>query len=315
VTSDVRPRFIALIGPTTSGKTQLSWALAEILEVEIISMDSRQVYKGMDIGTDKAAADLRRRIPHHGLDLVRPNERYSAGQFARDARCWISEITKRERVPVLAGGTGFFLKTITDPIFAEPDLDPERVDALRLYLSKLQGDVLAKWVQKLDPKRASLAVQGGPQRLSRTLEVALLTGSPLSSWHRSSSLDATALSGLIILLDLSREEIDRRINKRVTSMVEKGLVSEVRTLLEAGYTPADPGMTATGYREVIRYLEGAQTLEEAMEEIRVNTRRYARRQLTWFRNQLPSSAYTIDATAPVASQARRVVDAWIKVGL
>ena len=311
--SKLNPPFIALTGPTTSGKTQLSCALARILEVEIISMDSRQVYKGMDIGTDKVSDDVREQVPHHALDLVHPDERYSAGQFARDARDWIKEIIKRDRVPVLAGGTGFFLKAITEPVFSEPPLDSARLDKIRRYLSALDYRVLAKWVEKLDPERASLAIDGGPQRMSRTIEVALLTGKPLSSWHRESPSDVAALTGLIIQLELPREEIDRRINDRVTYMVERGLVSEVRSLLEAGYTFDDPGMTATGYREIAHYLEGGQTLEEAMEEIRRNTRRYARRQLTWFRNQLPPSVCMIDATASIDVQATAVLDAWIEI--
>ena len=311
--SKLNPTFIALTGPTTSGKTQLSCALARILEVEIISMDSRQVYKGMDIGTDKVPDDVREQVPHHALDLVHPDERYSAGQFARDARDWIKEIIKRDRVPVLAGGTGFFLKAITEPVFSEPPLDPARLKKIRRYLSALDYRVLAKWVEKLDPVRASLAIDGGPQRMSRTIEVALLTGKPLSSWHRESPPDVATLTGLIIQLELPREEIDRRINDRMTYMVERGLVSEVRSLLEAGYTFDDPGMTATGYREIAHYLEGGQTLEEAMEEIRRNTRRYARRQLTWFRNQLPPSVCMIDATASIDVQAMAVFDAWIEI--
>lgn len=311
--SKLNPTFIALTGPTTSGKTQLSCALARILEVEIISMDSRQVYKGMDIGTDKVPDDVREQVPHHALDLVHPDERYSAGQFARDARDWIKEIIKRDRVPVLAGGTGFFLKAITEPVFSEPPLDSARLKKIRRYLSALDYRVLARWVEKLDPERASLAIDGGPQRMSRTIEVALLTGKPLSSWHRESPSDVAALTGLIIQLELPREEIDRRINDRVTYMVERGLVSEVRSLLEAGYTFDDPGMTATGYREIAHYLEGGQTLEEAMEEIRRNTRRYARRQLTWFRNQLPPSVCMIDATASIDVQATAVLDAWIEI--
>jgi len=313
VISKLNPTFIALTGPTTSGKTQLSCALARILEVEIISMDSRQVYKGMDIGTDKVPDDVREQLPHHALDLVHPDERYSAGQFARDARDWIKEIIKRDRVPVLAGGTGFFLKAITEPVFSEPPLDSARLKKIRRYLSALDYRVLARWVEKLDPERASLAIDGGPQRMSRTIEVALLTGKPLSSWHRESPSDVAALTGLIIQLELPREEIDRRINDRVTYMVERGLVSEVRSLLEAGYTFDDPGMTATGYREIAYYLEGGQTLEEAMEEIRRNTRRYARRQLTWFRNQLPPSVCMIDATASIDVQATAVLDAWIEI--
>lgn len=307
--------FLAVTGPTASGKTDLSLALAEHLDIEIISMDSRQVYKGMDIGTDKVLAADRRRVPHHGLDLVRPDERYSAGQFARDVRGWVNEIEARGRIPVMAGGTGFFLKAVTEPIFAEPPMDAARVEAVRGYLKGQDPASLARWVRRLDPDRAQLAIEGGPQRMSRTLEVALLTGVPLSRWHREAPAETEAIGGTVVVLELPREEMDRRIDDRVSRMVERGLLEEVRGLLNAGYGADAPGMTGTGYREAIRHLEGEITLEEAMEEIRANTRRYARRQITWFRNQLPDSVLRIDATAPIAEQVRLTLKLWSADGV
>jgi len=307
--------FLAVTGPTASGKTDLSLALAEHLDIEIISMDSRQVYKGMDIGTDKVLAADRRRVPHHGLDLVRPDERYSAGQFARDVRGWVNEIEARGRIPVMAGGTGFFLKAVTEPIFAEPPMDAARVEAVRGYLKGQDPALLARWVRRLDPDRAQLAIEGGPQRMSRTLEVALLTGVPLSRWHREAPAETEAIGGTVVVLELPREEMDRRIDDRVSRMVERGLLEEVRGLLNAGYGADAPGMTGTGYREAIRHLEGETTLEETMEEIRANTRRYARRQITWFRNQLPDSVLRIDATAPIAEQVRLTLKLWSADGV
>lgn len=314
MTDGATPRFIALTGTTTSGKTDLSLALAERMDIEIISMDSRQVYKGMDIGTDKVRQEARELVPHHGLDLIAPDQRYSAGQFARDARGWIPDIRSRGRVPVLAGGTGFFLKAVMEPIFAEPDMDVDRVEALRDYLRETPVGVLAAWVKRLDPDRAELAIEGGPQRMSRTLEVALLTGRPLSRWHRESPPEAEGISGVVALLNLPREVMDDRIDDRVSNMVERGLIDEVRGLLDAGCTPDAPGMSGTGYREIAQHLEGIISLDEAMEEIRGNTRRYARRQLTWFRNQLPESALQIDAMTSVEDQADAVLEAWRVAG-
>ncbi len=302
--------FLAVTGPTASGKTDLSLALAEHLNVEIISMDSRQVYTGMDIGTDKVLAEDRRRVPHHGLDLVLPDGRYSAGQFARDVRSWVDEISERGRIPVIAGGTGLFLKAVMEPIFAEPPMETPRVEAVRNYLNGQDPALLARWVERLDPDRASLAIAGGPQRMGRTLEVALLTGVPLSRWHREAPAEAEGIAGTVVVLELPREEMDRRIDDRVSRMVERGLLAEVRGLLDAGYNADTPGMTGTGYREAIRHLEGEITLEEAIEEIRANTRRYARRQITWFRNQLPASALRIDATTPIEYQVRMTLEAW-----
>ena len=308
------PEFLALTGPTASGKTDLSLALAERMQVEVISMDSRQVYREMDIGTDKVDRAARATVPHHGLDLVSPDERYSAGRFARDARCWIREIRARGGVPVLAGGTGFFLRAVIDPVFTEPPLDQDRLEALREYLRSQDRERLARWVERLDPDRAALAVEGGPQRMGRTVEVALLSGRPLSWWHRSAPAEADGLPGVVVVLDLPRDEMDRRIDDRVARMVERGLVDEVRGLLDAGYGEDAPGMTGTGYREVAAHLRGETPLDEAIEKIRHNTRKYARRQLTWFRHQLPESSVHVDATAPLAEQADTVITAWESAG-
>lgn len=146
--------------------------------------------------------------------------------------------------------------------------------------------------------------------MGRTLEVALLSGRPLSWWHQEAPAEADGVPGLIVVMDLPREEMDRRIDERVSGMVERGLVQEVQTLLDAGYTSEAPGMSGTGYREIAAYLAGDATLEAAMDEVRYNTRRYARRQITWFRHQLPDSAVRIDATEPLESQRDQVIAAW-----
>ncbi|MDH5589995.1 MAG: tRNA (adenosine(37)-N6)-dimethylallyltransferase MiaA [Gemmatimonadota bacterium] len=307
-----RPAFLAITGPTASGKTALSLALARHLPMEIVSMDSRQVYRGMDVGTAKVTVEERAAVPHHGLDLVDPDERYSAGRFARDVRSWIPEITGRGRIPVLVGGTGFFLKAVMEPIFAEPPMDPRRRDALRQYLAGQGRERLATWVRWLDPERAELAVEGGPQRMSRTLEVALLTGRPLSWWHRTSAPEGEAVPGVVVVLDLPKEEMDRHIDERVPGMFDRGLVEEVRALRVAGYSWDDPGMTGTGYREMREYLEGEADLDATVETIRLNTRRYARRQLTWFRNQLPADTTRLEASAPMAEKVAAVLAAWAK---
>jgi tRNA dimethylallyltransferase len=309
------PRFLAITGTTASGKTDLSLALAERVELEIVSMDSRQLYRGMDIGTDKVGDAVRAAVPHHGLDLVDPDERYSAGRFARDARGWIAGIEARSALPVLVGGTGFFLKAVMEPIFAEPPLDRVRLERLRGWLGDRGPEELGRFVEALDPERAAIAVEGGPQRMSRTIEVALLTGVPLSRWHRDTPAEAAALHGLVVVLGVPRDEMDRRIDDRVSRMVERGLLEEVRRLYRGGYSDEDPGMTGTGYREVARHFRGEITLEEAMDEIRHNTRRYARRQLTWLRHQLPPSAVRVDATSPLDDQVEAVLRAISASGL
>lgn len=308
-----RYRALAITGPTASGKTAVSLEVARRLDTEIISLDSRQVYRGMDIGTAKASAPERARVPHHGLDLVDPRERYSAGRFARDARGWIDGIEGRGRVPLLVGGTGFFLRALTDPIFRQPRLDQARLRALRDAMARWPREKLAAWVRVLDPARAEVAVAGGPQRMGRTLEIALLTGRPLSWWHREAPAEAPPVRTLIGVLEVPRDTLDVRIEARTRRMVEEGLVEEVRSLLERGVTRDAPGMTGVGYREIVRYLDGEWTADEAVEAIARSTRRYARRQMTWFRNQLPGpDVVWLDGTAPVDDVADRFVDAWVR---
>jgi len=304
---------LVVTGATATGKTTLALLVAERLDGEIISMDSRQVYRGMEIGTAKATPEQRSRIPHHGLDLVDPGERYSAGRFARDARRWIAAVRARGRVPILVGGTGFFLRSLTHPLFAEPPMPEDRRDRLRTVLSGWSRDELQRWIGVLDPETAeALSDRGGTQRVARAIEVALLSGAPLSAWHRSAPPEAMPLNPLVFVLELPRDALYRRIDARVREMVEQGLPDEVRELLEAGFEPGAPGLDATGYAELIPYLRGECSLDDAVDAIQRATRRYARRQITWFRHQLPADARRLDATLPVASLADRIADAWME---
>ncbi len=309
-TSSGAPEFLAITGPTGAGKTALSLLVARELDAEIIAMDSRQVYRGMDIGTAKATAGERAAVPHHGLDIRSPGERYSAGAFGRDARRWIAAIRARGRVPLLVGGTGFFLRVLTEPLFREPPLEGGRRAEMEAALDGLSAAELERWVRALDPRRAEVAAAGGRQRMTRTLLIALLTGRPLSWWHRRGAEGQRALAGVVCLVEVPREVMDGRIARRVREMVEAGFVDEVGALMEAGWTRGDPGMDGVGYREMADHLEGRITLEEAVERTRVATRQYARRQATWFRHQLGPGTVKVDGTAPLEAQCARVARAW-----
>lgn len=305
------PELLAIVGPTASGKTALSLEVARRLDAEIVSMDSRQVYRAMDVGTAKATPAQRAEVPHHGLDLVDPDARFSAGKFARLVRGLLPEIRARGRVPMLVGGTGFFLRALTHPIFREPALDPERRAALAARLEARDTDALRRWLRVLDPETAArLGGGGGRQRLLRALELPLLTGRPLSWWHREAPPEAPPLRPLVFVLDPPREALYRAIDARVGEMVEAGLLEEVRGLVERGYGEGDPGMNATGYAELLPALRGGVAPEEALDRVRRNTRAYARRQLTWFRHQLPDGAIWLDATRPRAELADEVVRSW-----
>jgi tRNA dimethylallyltransferase len=306
----VVPVALALVGPTASGKTALSLELAGRLDGEIVSMDSRQVYRGMDIGTAKPTAEERARVPHHGLDRVDPVERYSAGRFAREARRHIAEIRARGRVPILVGGTGFFLRALLEPIFREPPLDAHRREGLRKVLGTLDLEELGRWVRRLDPERAGMAMAGGRQRILRTLEVALLSGRPLSWWHRHAEPDGAPVPLAVVALEWDAGVLATRIRARTAGMVADGLVDEVRGLLEAGVPPDAPGMTGTGYREVQAFLRGETDLPGMVRAIEEATRAYARRQRTWFRNQLPAETLRLEAGRPAEELLEEVVDFW-----
>jgi tRNA dimethylallyltransferase len=304
------PAFLALVGPTGSGKTGLSLEVGRHLPAEVVSMDSRQIYRGMDVGTGKVSLRERALLPHHGLDLRDPDERYSAGQFARDARGWIRDIQGRGRVPLLVGGTGFFLRALVRPLFKEPEMDRKRLERLRSFLNRLPLDEVHTYMKVLEPGRAQEAGKGGRQRLTRAVEVALLTGRTLPEWHREPETAVEPLQGLVFLLFLPREVLYERIDRRVGQMLEEGWVEEVTDLLEAGYRPEDPGMTGAGYREIVRFLLEDAGLDEVAEEIRRTHRRYARRQTTWYRHQLGEGTVALDGTLPVEELARQVVEAW-----
>lgn len=314
----VHAPVLVITGPTASGKSALALAVAERLNGEIISMDSRQVYRGMDIGTAKPSRAERERVPHHGIDLIDAGERYSAGQFARDAHKWIEEIRSRGRTPVVAGGTMFFLRALVQPLFDEPALDTTRRDALRTYLNAIDIDVLRTWATLIaarqeDASAPSDALPVDRQRLARLVEIATLTGRPLSEWHQASPI-SPGIPVVTFVMTLDRTELYSRIDERVHGMVRAGFVGEVQALL-ASHTTRDPGMNATGYLELVPHVAGDRTLEEAVTLIQAASRRYARRQLTWLRTQVGPASHELDATRPVAELADTVIDRWRQAGL
>lgn len=308
----MRPEALAIVGPTSSGKTALSIEVARRLNGEIISMDSRAVYRGMDIGTAKPTPEERGDVPHHGIDIADPSERFNAARWARYAREVIAEIRGRGRVPMLVGGTGFFLRALTDPIFREPELDPDRRAELARELEALPDEELHRRLAEADPESADrLKAWGGRQRLLRALEVPLLTGKPLPWWHRNSPPEAPGVPVLAFALEVPRERVYATVDARVDAMVRAGLIDEVRALV-ARYGEDAPGLNAHGYAELIPYLRGERTLEEALELVRKNTRAYTKRQATWNRTQLPAGAVHLDATRPRAELADEIASAWSK---
>jgi len=305
---DTRHLTPVIVGPTGVGKTAVAVALASLTPITVISADARQVYRGLDIGTAKPDRATRARVPHRGLDLVNPGERYSAGRFARDAAGWIVEARARGagRHPVVVGGTGLYVRALAEGLFREPAFDPARRGQLRQWSESLGAGDLARWAGRLDPTFPG----GGRQRAARAVEVALLTGHALSWWQREAR-ESGMLHPWYIHLTVPREVLHRRLAARVDEMLRAGLVQEVRRQLDAGVAPDAPGLDGIGYREVVAMLQGdvpASTLSQA---IVVSTRRYAKRQDTWFRNQLrDAQVWAIDATESADVIARRIYERW-----
>ena len=280
----------------------MATALAALADIEVVSADSRQIYRGLDIGTAKPSAAERAAAPYHGLDLVEPAERYSAGAFAAAASAWIAAIAARGRLPVVVGGTGFYLRALFDGLFEEPPLEPERRRRLRGVLASLPGDVLNRWARRLDAAFHG----GGRQRAARAVEVAVRSGRPLSTLQ-AVPVRSTGLTAWYAVLALPRSVLAARIAERTRRMLEAGLIAEVRAILAAG-APADaPGLTGVGYREVVAHLAGALPADELDEAIAAATRQYAKRQETWFRHQLRGPVLRLDAAAEPEALAREVL--------
>jgi tRNA dimethylallyltransferase len=297
-----QPLIPVVVGPTASGKTAVATALAQLADIEIISADSRQIYRGLDLGTAKPTPRERAAAPYHGLDLIGPGERYSAGRFAREAEGWIGEIRGRGRLPLVVGGTGFYLRALFAGLFDEPELDATRRERLRAALELLPPEEQARWARRLDRGFAG----GGSQRALRALEVALLSGAPLSAHQRAAPV-RPAYRPWTARLELPREALRARIEARVHAMLRGGLVDEVRGLLASGVAARAPGLSGVGYAEAVRQLEGRLPAERLAAAIATATRQYAKRQETWFRRQLTGPVVVLDATREPAALAREVL--------
>jgi tRNA dimethylallyltransferase len=299
-------RLRVICGPTAAGKSALALALAERFPLAIISADSRQIYRGFDIGTAKPTPNEQARVPHYGIDLVDPKDRYSAAAWADAALGWIDAIERGGRTPVVVGGTGFYIRALTAPLFKEPPLDPARRCALEQALAPRTTAELRRWCAVLDPSRAHL----GRTQLLRAIEVALLTGIPISTWHRQAARPPRLGAGARYLLVDPGQALATRIAERVEQLLDAGWEREVAALER--WVPDDaPAWNATGYRHVRDLVRGRIARGTAVERIIIDTRQYAKRQRTWFRHQLPGGAVTgLDPTHPEAL--RHAVAWWLE---
>ncbi|MBR9978580.1 MAG: tRNA (adenosine(37)-N6)-dimethylallyltransferase MiaA [Bacteroidetes bacterium] len=278
------PRITVLAGPTASGKTALSLELARLMNAEIISADSRQVYRGMNIGTAKPGTEERAAVPHHGIDICDITETYTVGRFFRDACGWIDDIRGRGKQVLVVGGSGLYIRALTDGLFDGPEADPQLRAELEARARKEGLNVLVDELLALDPGVASFLDPENPVRVIRALEVCIRTGERYSEL-RSSRMPTQTFDVRMLGLRWERSVLYDRIDQRVDSMLTQGLIDEVRNLLAAGAHSGLTALNTVGYKEVIAYLASVLTYDEMVEAIKRNTRRYARRQLTWFRKE------------------------------
>ena len=276
---------LAVVGATASGKTSLSIALAKALGGEIISCDSMQVYRGMDIGTAKPTAEEREGIPHHLMDIIEPSESFSVADYVPLAVKAIDEITARGKLPIFCGGTGLYLDAVlTANEYSEAGSDPALREALAREAEEQGAVALWERLKAEDPVSAETIHPNNVKRVIRALEIKLLTGIPKSEWDRRSRLAPSPYNALVLGLSYpDRAVLYGRVDKRVDIMIEQGLVGEVKALVSSGRLPrVSTAAQAIGYKEILSYLDGETSLEVAVESLKTATRRYAKRQITWF---------------------------------
>ncbi len=273
---------IAVVGPTASGKSRLAMSLAAKFRGEIVSCDALQMYRGMNVGTAKPTSAERALIPHHMLDLRAPGEDFSAGDYMKLACQKLISIRDRGNIPLVAGGTGFYLRALIDGLFEGPSRSDELRARMREIIRRRGPACLHRALSRVDPQSAGRISPVDRSRIVRAYEVYLLTGKPISRWHEQKPGRLLGFRWLKLGLNWPREELYRRINLRVEAMFHAGFVEEVRNLL-ASYPRDCHSFKAIGYRQIADCLDGRCLLDEALRATQQESRRYAKRQLTWFR--------------------------------
>ena len=282
-----RNNLVALpivLGPTGSGKSDLALRIARELGGEIVNCDSLQIYRRFDIGTAKVPEPERGGVPHHLIDLIDAGELFTAGDYARVARAALQEIGARGRAPIVVGGTGFYLRALLEGLFAGPSRDETLRERLRLREQRRPGS-LHRILMRLDPQTAARIHVNDRNKTMRALEVRLLEGRPLSTMLERGRTPLAGFCPIKIGIDPPRELLYSRLNTRATSMFERGLIQEVRDLLASGVSPDAKPFESLGYRQALEVVQARLTLHEAIESTQNETRRYAKRQLTWFRKE------------------------------
>ncbi|KAF2959974.1 MULTISPECIES: tRNA (adenosine(37)-N6)-dimethylallyltransferase MiaA [unclassified Thermotoga] len=297
---------IAIVGgPTAVGKTDVMIEVCEEIGAEIVSMDSRQIYRHMDIGTAKPTPEQRKRVPHHMIDIIDPDEYYNAFMYRKDSLKVVEDVLKRGKIPVYVGGTGLYTDALVRGIFEGVPADENIRKELR-ELEKREPGILRKMLEEFDPEAATRIHPNDLKRTIRALEVYMKTGRRISELQKEAKGDDRFF---IIVLTRERHELYERINKRVDKMIEIGLVDEVKKLLEMGYSKDLNSMKTIGYREVIDYLEGKYDFDRMIHLIKRNTRHFARRQIIWFKRYKEAVWYnlTFESERKVKEELKKLI--------
>lgn len=299
---------LVIVGPTATGKTDLALAIAERRPTEIVNADALQVYRGFDIGTAKPSLEERRRVPHHLIDILDADQPFSAGAFAERAREAIAGIEQRGRLAVVVGGSGLYLKALLEGIGELPRSEPAVRRQLEERLEREGLEALWRELEQHDPATAARLPPTDTQRILRALEVLEVSGRPLSHWIAERPFGEHSLPAVEVGLTLPRAVLYDRIASRVERMLDRGWVDEVAALLERWADPGLPAFQAIGYRQLAGHLLEDRPLAEAVEETVVATRRYAKRQLTWFRGDNDIVWFRVDRTRDLAGAVLRELD-------
>ena len=301
--------LVTIEGPTASGKSRLALELAEALETEIVSADSRQVYRWMDIGTAKPTKEDQERISHHLIDIVEPSESYNAGRFCAQAGEIVEALWKKGRLPLICGGTGLYIDSLLQGLFPEIEVPADLRDKLRQRLESEGLETLYTELQRLDPVFAAGVSVNDKQRILRGLEVFQASGTPISQhWERQSR--SQTYTAFRILIDPPREKLYERINIRVVQMLQDGLLDEIRALFQRGFQPDSPGLNSVGYKEYFPHLLYGKPLQESMELAAQHTRNYAKRQCTWYRKH--QFHLTLTSSDCIISDVTSKIQGWQK---
>jgi tRNA dimethylallyltransferase len=294
----MKEKIICIVGPTASGKTSLSIELAKKINAEIISADSMQIYKGLDIGTAKVTEEEKQGVVHHIIDICNPNEKFSVADFKELCYHKIDEILSKGKKVIIVGGTGLYVSAVVEDMnFENEDIDVEYRNKLEKLAKEKSNEYLHEMLQKIDPKSAELIHKNNVKRVIRALEIAK-NSKELKSTHMQKEMirkkQESKYDFYVFCLNIERELLYKRINERVDIMVKNGVIDEAKKLYDMNLDKTSTCMQAIGYKEFFPYFEGKSTLDECIEKLKVETRKYSKRQMTWFKNKL--SPYFLDGT-------------------